>query len=83
MEAVGVLLRHSFAKPNGSPRRRQAAGGVRGVPSERLFVRIHRSHVVNLRAVTKFVGNTVWLGDLSLPIGEKYRDGFLSRLDIL
>ena len=50
---------------------------------ERLFVRIHRSHVVSLRAVTKFVGNTVWLGNLSLPIGEKYRDGFLSRLDIL
>ena len=51
--------------------------------SERLFVRIHRSHVVSLRAVTKFVGNAVWLGSLSLPIGEKYRDGFLSRLDIL
>ena len=50
---------------------------------EHLFVRVHRSHVVSLRAVTKFVGNTVWLGDLSLPIGEKYRDGFLSRLDIL
>ena len=50
---------------------------------ERLFVRIHRSHVVSLCAVTKFVGNAVWLGDLSLPIGEKYRDGFLSRLDIL
>ena len=50
---------------------------------ERLFVRVHRSHVVSLRAVTKFVGNTVWLGNLSLPIGEKYRDGFLSRLDIL
>ena len=50
---------------------------------EHLFVRIHRSHVVSLRAVTKFVGNTVWLGDLSLPIGEKFRNGFLSRLDIL
>ena len=50
---------------------------------ERLFVRIHRSHVVSLCAVTKFVGNTVWLGNLFLPIGEKYRDGFLSRLDIL
>ena len=50
---------------------------------ERLFARIHRSHVVSLCAVTKFVGNAVWLGNLSLPIGEKYRDGFLSRLDIL
>ena len=50
---------------------------------ERLFVRVHRSHVVSLCAVTKFVGNIVWLGNLSLPIGEKYRDGFLSRLDIL
>ena len=54
-----------------------------GFLPERLFVRVHRSHVISLRAVTKFVGNTVWLGDLSLPIGEKYRDGFLSRLDIL
>ena len=50
---------------------------------ERLFVRVHRSYIVSLRDITKFVGNTVWLGNLSLPIGEKYRDGFLSRLDIL
>ena len=50
---------------------------------EHLFVRVHRSHIVSLRAVTKFVGNIVWLGNLSLPIGEKYRNGFLSRLDIL
>ena len=54
-----------------------------GFLPERLFARIHRSHVVNLCAVTKFVGNAVWLGNLSFPIGEKYRDGFLSRLDIL
>ena len=50
---------------------------------ERLFVRIHRSYIISLPDVTKFVGNIVWLGDLSLPIGEKYRNRFLSRLDIL
>ena len=50
---------------------------------EHLFVRVHRSHIVGLCHVTKFVGNAVWLGDLSFLIGEKYRDGFLSRLDIL
>ena len=50
---------------------------------ERLFVRVHRSYIVSLRDITKFVGNTVWLGDRAFPIGGKYRDDFLSRLDIL
>ena len=50
---------------------------------ERLFVRIHRSYIVSLRDITKFVGNTVWLGGRTFPIGGKYRDDFLSRLDIL
>ena len=50
---------------------------------ERLFVRIHRSYIVSLCDITKFVGNTAWLGDRTFSIGGKYRDDFLSRLDIL
>ena len=50
---------------------------------ERLFVRIHRSYIVSLPDVTKFVGNTVYLGDKEFSIGTNYRPQFLSRLTLL
>ncbi len=50
---------------------------------ERLFVRIHRSYIISLPDVTKFVGNTVYFIDKEFPIGSNYRSQFLSRLTLL
>jgi len=47
------------------------------------FVRIHRSHIVNLRHVTCLTGNTLSVGKDTLPIGREYRDAFLDRFIFL
>ncbi len=38
-----------------------------------LFIRIHRSYLVNRSAVTKTESDTAYIGDIELPISRKYR----------
>lgn len=47
------------------------------------FVRIHRSHIVNLRHVTCLTGNTIFVGKQPLPIGREYRNALLDRFIFL
>lgn len=48
-----------------------------------LFVRIHHSYVVSLYDIDLWIGNSIQLAGEWLPIGEHYRQGFLSRLNVL
>lgn len=47
------------------------------------FVRVHHSFILNLFEINKFVGNTVYIGNRDYPVGRKYREQFLSLLNIL
>ncbi|MCX4358110.1 MAG: LytTR family DNA-binding domain-containing protein [Rikenellaceae bacterium] len=47
------------------------------------FIRIHRSHIVNLKHVTCLTGNTLSVGKETLPIGREYRDALLDRFIFL
>lgn len=55
------------------------------VVEERLpafFMRIHRSFIVNLRAIESVGKNRVFLGgDISLPIGDLYREALLKYIE--
>jgi DNA-binding LytR/AlgR family response regulator len=39
-------------------------------------IRIHKSYLVNRKAIKYVEGNQVKIHDMMLPIGQKYRDGF-------
>jgi DNA-binding LytR/AlgR family response regulator len=45
-----------------------------------LFLRIHRSYVVNLSMIEKVLGAQVKIGDCYLPISRSYKEDLLSRL---
>ncbi|MDD6553426.1 MAG: LytTR family DNA-binding domain-containing protein [Prevotellaceae bacterium] len=46
------------------------------------FLRIHRSFMINVREITELTKNRVLLGkDISLPIGEAYREGLLNYVN--
>jgi len=47
------------------------------------FVRIHRSHVVNVRKVTAIDGNIVRLGRFALEMSKGMRDELMNRLTFL
>jgi two-component system, LytTR family, response regulator len=39
------------------------------------FIRIHKSYFVSVAGITAIRKNSVFIGDLELPIGETYREG--------
>ena len=44
------------------------------------FYRIHKSYIISIDQIRMVDGNTVYIGDQSIPIGETYRDGFLKMI---
>jgi two-component system LytT family response regulator len=47
-----------------------------------MFMRIHRSFIINLEKIVEIKKNHVVLeGDVSLPIGENYKDAFMNYLN--
>jgi len=45
------------------------------------FIRIHKSFAINLTLLKRVQGNTVLIEDKTVPIGQKYKAGFLERLE--
>lgn len=44
------------------------------------FVRVHKSHAVNLRHVSKVTSTTVHVDDVELAIGKSYKSGLMEAL---
>jgi DNA-binding LytR/AlgR family response regulator len=49
---------------------------------ENLFVRTHRSFIVNVNKVSSINGNVVELGQTQVPIGANYKENLLKKLHI-
>lgn len=39
------------------------------------FLRVHKSFLISVDKITMIDGNTVYIGDKAIPVGETYRDG--------
>jgi len=49
------------------------------LPDE-LFIRVHNSWLVNIGHIDKIENNHIHLGETAIPIGEKYREGFFTKI---
>lgn len=47
------------------------------------FIRIHRSHIVNLKHVQSLIGNSLNIGNVLLTVGREYRESVLNRFIFL
>jgi DNA-binding LytR/AlgR family response regulator len=47
-----------------------------------IFVRVHRSFIVNKNKIKVIEGNRIFIGSIEVPIGLNYRDQFLRTLGI-
>ncbi|HZY79292.1 MAG TPA: response regulator [Cyclobacteriaceae bacterium] len=47
------------------------------------FIRIHRSHVVNSKRVTRLEGNILFIDDKQLDMGREFRDDLLGSLKLI
>jgi DNA-binding LytR/AlgR family response regulator len=44
------------------------------------FARVHQSYIVNIRQLNKIQDNHIHIGDIQIPIGEKFRDGLMEMI---
>ncbi|MES2733273.1 MAG: LytTR family DNA-binding domain-containing protein [Bacteroidota bacterium] len=47
-----------------------------------LFLRVHRSFIVNKSKITHIEGNRIFINQTELPIGSNYRESFLKALGL-
>lgn len=52
------------------------------LPSSK-FVRVHRSYIVHLDNVRTVEDTTIYINEVSIPIGALYKDNFIKRLNTL
>ena len=50
---------------------------------EKTFMRIHRSFIVNIRAIDKIKESNLFVGTHSLPVGRKYQEELFQRINKL
>lgn len=56
---------------------------LQNILPEKVFTRIHRSYIIPHEFATAIVGNMVQIGDtIELPIGNKYKEILLQKLNI-
>ena len=47
-----------------------------------MFIRVHRSFIINKNKITHIEGNRVFLGKTEVPIGSNYKDAFLHEIGL-
>jgi DNA-binding LytR/AlgR family response regulator len=47
-----------------------------------MFLRVHRSFIVNKSKITHIEGNRVFVNETEIPIGNNYREGFLRNIGL-
>lgn len=47
------------------------------------FIRVHRSYLINLRAIEEIQENTIIIKDHRIPISRRFQQGFYEKLNVL
>jgi DNA-binding LytR/AlgR family response regulator len=55
-------------------------GEIETMLPEQLFLRIHRSYIINLSRVTAFTGQDVEINEMEIPIGGSFKNLVISKL---
>ncbi|GAB4044917.1 LytR/AlgR family response regulator transcription factor [Spirosoma litoris] len=48
----------------------------------KLFLRVHRSFIINKSKITHIEGNRIFIGNTEIPIGSNYKEEFLKKLGL-
>lgn len=55
---------------------------LQGELASELFIRVHRSYIVAIKAIQFIEGNQVCVNDVMLPISESYRKDLMERISV-
>lgn len=56
---------------------RMSMKGVQDMLPESRFIRFHKSYIAHIRSVSAVRKNSLFIGDLELPVGEQYKDAVI------
>jgi two-component system LytT family response regulator len=56
--------------------------GFEGLLPKTLFLRVHRSFIINKSKITHIEGNRVFINNNEIPIGSNYKDDFFKMLGL-
>lgn len=51
--------------------------------SSDIFLRVHRSYIVNINYVDSFIGNMLCIGKERIPVSKQHKPGLMARLNVL
>jgi DNA-binding LytR/AlgR family response regulator len=74
IEGVKDYVRINFQTPTRTLLIRISMKAILDMLPASLFIRIHKSFIVNVRKITTIRKNVLFVGDQELPIGEQYKD---------
>ncbi len=49
----------------------------------RLFMRVHRSYIVNINYIDSFIGNLLCIGEHRIPVSKRHKQKVITRLNVL
>jgi len=49
----------------------------------RLFMRVHRSYIVNINYIDSFIGNLLCIGEHRIPVSKRHKQNIITRLNVL
>jgi len=49
----------------------------------RSFIRVHRSYIINMKAIEGIQEDVIIIKDLHIPVGKTYREEFMKRINLL
>ena len=45
------------------------------------FIRVHKSYIVAMNAITTVYGNTIEIGSIQIPIGSNFKADFMNKIE--
>jgi len=45
------------------------------------FIRVHKSYIIAMHAISSIFGNTIEIGAVQIPIGSNFKSDFMDRID--
>lgn len=79
-EASGNLTKIVTASQTFSPS--MTFSSVEELLPDGIFLRIHRSFIINKSKISHIEGNRVFIGEKEIPIGSNYKEGFLKEIGL-
>ena len=62
---------------------RKSLSSFQELLDEAKFMRVHRSFIISLEKIDAVYGNIIQIGEVEIPIGKNYKEGFIKKVELI